>query len=158
LRWAKEGHLLAGGAKTLDPKIVALKIAELHGLYRFRALGFDRWRIEDLRRELDAIGCDVPLVPHGQGFQDMNGALNELERLVFEATLRTGAHPVLQWCVANTKTESDAAGNRKPSKKKSTGRIDGCVALCMAVAMIAKAPPPKRESVYATRGLLSVRV
>jgi hypothetical protein len=40
-----------------------------------------------------------------------------------------GSAPVLQWCVANTKTESDAAGNRKPSKKKSTGRIDDCVAL-----------------------------
>ena len=102
--WRQQGHLQPGGNKTLDPKIVALKIAQLHGLYQFRALAFDRWRIEDLKRELDAIGCDVPLVPHGQGFQDMAPAVDELERLVFEGRLRTGAHPVLRWCVANTKT------------------------------------------------------
>lgn len=156
--WRQQGYLISGGDKTLDPKIVALKIAELHGQYRFRALAFDRWRIEDLQRELNAIGCDVPLVPHGQGFQDMSPALDEMERLVFEAKLKHGAHPILTWCVANTKTESDAAGNRKPSKKKSTGRIDGLVALCMAIAMIAKAPPPKRPSVYATRGILALNV
>lgn len=154
--WRDQGLLLTGGAATLDPKIVALKIAELHGTYRLRGLGFDRWRIEDLKRELDAIGCDVPLVPFGQGFQDMSPAVDEMERLVFEAVLRHGGNPVLTWCVANTKTESDAAGNRKPSKKKSSGRIDGAVSLTMAVGMISKAPPPKRESVYRTRGLISV--
>jgi hypothetical protein len=31
------------------------------------SLAFDRWRINDLKRELDAIGCHVPLEPHGQG-------------------------------------------------------------------------------------------
>ena len=156
--WRQQGHLQPGGDRTLDPKIVALKLAELHGLYRFRGIGFDRWRIEDLKRELDAIGCDVQLVPIGQGFQDMSPAVDEFERLVFEAQLRHGAHPVLTWNVANAKTETDAAGNRKLSKKKSTGRIDGAVALAMAVAMISKAPPPVPPSVYLTRGLISVRL
>lgn len=156
--WERQGHLMRGGDKTLDPKIVALKVAELHGQFNFRALGFDRWRIADLQRELDAIGCDAPLVPFGQGFADMSPAVDELERLVFEGKLRTGGHPVLTWCIANTKTESDAAGNRKPSKKKSTGRIDGAVALTMAIGMIAKAPRPVLPSVYLTRGLISVRV
>lgn len=154
--WQQQGHLLTGGARTLDPKIVALKIAELHGRYRLRALAFDRWRIEDLRRELDAIGCDVELVPFGQGFQDMSPAVDELERLVLEGQLRTGAQPVLTMCVANTKLEADAAGNRKPSKKRSTGRIDGTVALAMGIAMITRAPPPPAPSVYMTRGLISL--
>jgi phage terminase large subunit-like protein len=154
--WRQQGHLIVGGDKTLDPAIVARKIAELHGLYKFRAVGFDRWRIEDLKRELDAIGCDAPLVPHGQGFIDMSPAVNELERHVHDGTLRHGGHPILTWNVANTKTESDAAANRKPSKKKSTGRIDGCVALCMALHMLTMAPPPKRESIYKTRGLISL--
>jgi hypothetical protein len=40
-----------------DPKALALKIAELHGVFNMQALAYDRWRIEDLKRELDAIGC-----------------------------------------------------------------------------------------------------
>ena len=36
-----------------------------------------------------------------------------------------GNHPVLTMCVANTVIAVDDAGNRKPSKRKSTRRIDG---------------------------------
>jgi hypothetical protein len=66
-------HLLTfQGQRTTDPKAVALKIAELHGLYNIQGLAFDRWRIEDIQRELAAIGCDVQLVPWGQGYKDMS--------------------------------------------------------------------------------------
>ena len=46
-----------------------MKIAELHGRYKIQALAFDRWRIEDIRRELSAIGCNVELIPFGQGLR-----------------------------------------------------------------------------------------
>ena len=46
-----------------------------------KALAFDRWRIEDIKRELDAIGCNVELVPFGQGFKDLSPAVDVLERL-----------------------------------------------------------------------------
>jgi phage terminase large subunit-like protein len=133
--WAKVGHLLTFPGRTTDPKVVALKIAELHGRFRIRSLAFDRWRIEDLKRELDAIGCDVPLIPWGQGFKDMSPAIDQLERLVEERKLRHGGHPVLQMAASNAKVELDAAGNRKLSKRKSIGRIDPLVALTMAIGI-----------------------
>jgi len=39
---------------------------------------------------------------------------------------------------SNAKVETDAAGNRKLSKKKSTGRIDPLVALTMAVGVASR--------------------
>jgi phage terminase large subunit-like protein len=134
-RWRDDGHLQTMPGKTTDPKAIALKIAELHGLYGIEALAYDRWRIEDLRRELVAIGCDVQLVPFGQGFKDMSPAVDQLERLAVEEKIRHGGHPVLSMCALNVKTESDPAGNRKLSKKRSTGRIDGAVALAMALGV-----------------------
>jgi phage terminase large subunit-like protein len=139
--WAKQGHLLTFEGRTTDPKAVALKIAELHGMYRIRALAFDRWRIEDIKRELDAIGCNVELVPWGQGFKDMAPAVDVLERLVEEGKLLHGGHPVLSMCAANAKAEVDAAGNRKLSKRKSNGRIDALVALAMAIGAAARPVP-----------------
>jgi phage terminase large subunit-like protein len=41
----------------------------------------------------------------------------------------------------NAKAEVDAAGNRKLSKRRSTGRIDPLVALCMALG-VAQRPAP----------------
>ena len=57
------------------------------------SLAFDRWRINDLKRELDAIGCHAPLEPHGQGYKDMSPAVDIVERLVIQRKLRHGAHP-----------------------------------------------------------------
>jgi phage terminase large subunit-like protein len=138
--WVKEGHLLTFPGRTTDPRAVAMKIAQLHGLYRIRTLAFDRWRIEDIKRELEAIGCHLELVPFGQGFKDMAPAIDTLERLVEEGKLRHGNHPLLSMAAANAKAELDAAGNRKLSKRKSTGRIDPLVALTMAIGTAARPP------------------
>lgn len=132
-RWRDDGYLLTSPGRTIDPEVVARKIAELHGQYTIEALAYDRWRIQELRRDLDAIGCDVELVPHGQGFKDMSPSIDVMERIVFEERLRHGNHPVLTWCASNAKTQSDPAGNRKLDKQRSTGRIDGLVALTMAI-------------------------
>jgi phage terminase large subunit-like protein len=139
--WAQQKHLLTFPGRTTDPKAVALKIAELHGMYRIRALAFDRWRIEDIKRELDAIGCRVELIPFGQGFKDMAPAIDTLERLVEEGKMLHGGHPVLSMCAVNARAEVDAAGNRKLSKRKSNGRIDALVALTMAIGVAARPAP-----------------
>jgi phage terminase large subunit-like protein len=141
LVWAHQGHLLTFPGRTSDPKAVALKIAELHGRYNIQALAFDRWRIEDLKRELNAIGCNVPLTPFGQGFKDQSPAVDTLEQMVEQGKIRHGQHPVLAMAVTNAKAETDAAGNRKLSKRRSVGRIDPVVALTMALG-IAKRPTP----------------
>lgn len=142
--WVKAGHLLTMPGKVVDPKAIALKIAELHGLFEFRALAYDRWRIADMIRELDAIGCDVKLEPFGQGFKDMAPAIDAMERLVVDGKLRHGGHPVLTWCAANATTLADPAGNRKLDKSKSRGRIDALVALAMAVGLHSRQPGPVR--------------
>ena len=139
--WARQGHLLTFPGRTTDPKAVALKIAELHGTYNIQALAYDRWRIEDIKRELDAIGCSITLVPFGQGFKDLSPAVDVLERLVEEGKLRHNNHPVLSMAATNAKVEVDASGNRKLSKRKSTGRIDPLVATCMAVGIAARPAP-----------------
>jgi phage terminase large subunit-like protein len=136
--WAKQGHLLTFPGRSTDPKAIALKVAELHGRYKIQALAFDRWRIEDIQRELSAIGCEVELRPFGQGFKDMAPAVDALERLIEEGKLRHGSHPVLTMAASNAKVEMDAAGNRKLSKRRSTGRIDPLVALTMAIGVAAR--------------------
>ena len=48
--------------------------------------------------------------------------------------IRHGGHPILRWQISNVAIEMDPAGNRKPSKKRATGHIDGVVSLMMAIA------------------------
>lgn len=139
--WAQDGDLLTFPGRATDPKAVAMKIAELHGMCNIKSLAFDRWRIEDIKRELDSIGCRVELVPFGQGFKDLSPAVDVMERLVEQGKLRHDGHPVLKMAAANCRVEMDAAGNRKLSKRKSTGRIDPIVATCMAIGVAARPAP-----------------
>jgi phage terminase large subunit-like protein len=118
--------------EATDPKAIALKIAELNGRYRIQALAYDRWRIADLKRELNEIGCDIP---HGQGYRDMSPACDFLERLVVQKRIRHGGHPVLRWNASVAIATRDNSNNRKLNKSKSRGRIDGLVALAMAVSI-----------------------
>ena len=132
--WLREELIIAAG-DTTDPKAIALKIAEINGRNPIMTLAFDRWRINDLKRELDAIGCRVTMVPFGQGFKEMSPAVDVLERLVVQKRVRHGGNPVLQMNAANAVITRDAAGGRKLDKSKSNGRIDGLVALAMAFSL-----------------------
>lgn len=136
--WAQSGQITPIPGVTIDPSFVAMAIADAAAEYDLKALAYDRWRIEDLKRELDAIGCAVELVPFGQGFKDMSPAIDLLERVVAEGDIRHGGQPVLKMCSANAVVTRDASGNRKLDKAKVTGRIDGLVALAMALSLASR--------------------
>ena len=144
--WVDQGHLIAVPGKVIDYAYVARAIQEHMASMNIQGIKFDRWRIGDLQRELAEIGVDawidgqddaisggLRLIPHGQGFKDMNPAVEILEDLLAKESLRHGMHPVLTMCAANVRVQADPAGNRKFDKLKSTGRIDGIVSLAMAL-------------------------
>lgn len=139
--WARQGFIDLIPGSTIDPGFVAEAMAEDAAQFDIQAVAYDRWRIEDLRRELDRIGAAMELVPHGQGFKDMSPAVDTLERAVAEAKLRHGGNPVLTMCAANAVITKDAAGARKLDKAKAAGRIDGLVALAMAQSIAARHEP-----------------
>ena len=131
--WADKGLLTLTPGGSVDYAYVAYRIAEICTDFDIRAISFDRWRIQDLIAELTKIGVQAPLEPFGQGFKDMGPALDQLESIIANGKLRHGNNPILTWCAANAIAVADPAGNRKLDKVKSTGRIDGLVALVMAI-------------------------
>ena len=130
-------------------------------------MAFDNAMMDDLLREFDEIGVDswiddakapaakvgLRLVRHGQGFAGyasqynlwMNRSISEFENRVMDGSLEIRTSPVLNWNSSCAVLETDASGNRKWDKRKSTGRIDLIVAACMAIGLAA-AEGKKRSS------------
>ena len=137
--WSKQGFLNAESDVTIDYDLIASQIEVCMSDYSVQGIAFDRWRIEDLRARLRDRGLgsyaddEHFMIPIGQGFKDMTLCVESLEKTVLEGRLAHGGHPVLTWNMANAVALTDAAGNRKPDKAKSFGRIDGAVALMMAL-------------------------
>lgn len=133
-QWSRDGHLTATPGATVDYGLVADRLAEIAADSPLQAIAFDRWRIDVLQAELARRGLELPLVAFGQGFKEMSPALDMLEAELLNGRILHGGHPVLTWCASNAVTTRDAAGNRKLDKMRATGRIDGLVALAMALA------------------------
>lgn len=139
--WAKQGFITLIPGATIDPGFVAEELFQAAQKYDLKTLAYDRWRIEDLKRELSLFGASLPLEPFGQGFKEMSPAVDFLERAVAEKLLRHGGNPVLNMCAANAVITRDPAGGRKLDKSKASGRIDGLVALAMALSVSKRHEP-----------------
>lgn len=138
--WVSEGYITATAGASVDYAVVARRLVEICDDYEVTGIAFDRWRIDVLEAELKALGVELPLLPHGQGFKDMSPALDILESELLNGRIRHGGNPVLTMCAANSIVDADPAGNRKLNKVKSTGRIDGMVALAMCMNQKAEEP------------------
>lgn len=154
-QWAQSGLLRTTPGASVDYGHVAADIAEIVADLDLRAVAFDRWRIDVFQKELERLGITLPLHPFGQGYKDMGPALDTLEAELLNGRLAHGMHPVLTMCAANAVVTKDPAGSRKLDKVRATGRIDGMVALAMAIgaAQTAEAPP---VDPYKERGLLFI--
>ena len=151
--WAKEGQILTTEGNVVHYGFIESFIEELGERYNIKEIAFDRWGAVQMSQNLDDLGFTV--VPFGQGYKDMSPPSKELMKLVLEGKIRHGGHPVLRWCADNIFIRTDPAGNIKPDKEKSTERIDGAVALVMALDRAIRNQAGDREtSVYDERGLL----
>ena len=140
--WARQGFIRTTPGATVDLEAVALDLAEILSDCDVAAIAYDRWRIDVLKKELERLGLELPLVPHGQGFRDMAPALDALEGELLNGRIAHGGHPVLTLCAANAVAVKDPSGNRKLDKSRRTGRIDGLQALAMAfgASLVAETP------------------
>lgn len=146
--WADAGLLQTTPGRAIEYEYIAEHLRGVFDRCNVVALAFDRYNMRFLKPWLERVGFTEEelerFVEFGQGFVSMSPALRELEARLLAKKLKHGNHPVLTMCAANATTVSDPAGNRKFVKSKATGRIDGMVALAMAVGVMpaqAEAPP-----------------
>lgn len=132
---------------TVDYSAVAIRLGELAAQFQVEGIAFDPYRMKYLQPELDSESIAVPLVSHGQGYFRaaesglwMPRSIELMEKALKERTLRIKANPCLRWNAASAVLEADQKDNRIFNKRRSTGRIDGVVALAMAVGAAADQP------------------
>ena len=133
--WARQGVLTATPGAVVDYDAIQRVLQQWAAEFSVQMVAFDPWNATDLVTRLqqqDGLVC----VSMRQGFASLSAPTKSLEQAILGRRLRHSGDPILRWCVSNVAVESDPAGNLKPSKTKSTERIDGVVALIMAVDLM----------------------
>jgi len=145
--WEKQGYVIATEGNVVDYEMVKKVITEALGRYQVQSIAYDRWNATKLVQDLIADGYEH-MIPIGQGYQSMNAPTKYLETLILDKKLNHGSNPVLRWNFDNVMVLQDPAGNIKPDKGKSKQRIDGIVALIMALDGVMRNEQP--VSMYET--------
>lgn len=137
--WRDQGYLRTTPGPSVSYEYVAQHLRQVFDHHHVAKIGFDRWNLQHLKPWLLNAGFSEQMIADkfwlGQGFKDMSSALRDLESIILERKLRHGCHPVLSMCAMNAVIDRDPAGNRKLSKKRAAGRIDGMIALLMAIGV-----------------------
>jgi len=134
LKWKRDGLLTTTPGAATDYAFLRRDVNRMAAEYDVRAVLIDRnfnaAHIANELREQD--GFEVQ--GFGQGYVSMSAPSKLLETLILSQRIRHGGDPILRWMANNVAAEMDAAGNIKPAKNRSGGKIDGIVAAIMGLA------------------------
>jgi phage terminase large subunit-like protein len=136
--WRARGYLQTTPGRVVSYDWVAQYLRRQFTKYNIKKVAFDRWNFKHFKPWLERAGFTAQMIEErfvefGQGLQSMSPALRDLEQVILEHQLAHGGHPVLTACITGAVIEQDAAGNRKVNRKRSTSRVDGLIALAMAI-------------------------
>jgi phage terminase large subunit-like protein len=150
--WERQGFLTTTPGNVIDYDFILHQIDEDLRNFDVKEIAFDRWGATKIVQSIQKMSTNEEfLVEFGQGFQSMASPTKSLETMILKKQISHGGHPVLAWMASNAVVRHDPAGNIKPDKEKSTEKIDGIVALIMALDRALKYTD--NTSVYETRGV-----
>ncbi len=152
--WVREGFITATEGNVVDYDVIRQDIKAFCATYEHREIGFDPWNAQDLCNNKLGNEDGLTMVQIPQTVLQLAGATKELEKRVLAKTIRHSGNPVLRWMASNVMVHKDSNDNIKPDKKKSTEKIDGIMALVMAIARLTVGDGNK-VSIYEKEGLFT---
>jgi phage terminase large subunit-like protein len=136
--WERQGLFSLTEGNVIDYEAIRKKIIDLGEIYQIQEIAFDGWNSSETATKLTDKG--FTMVKFGQGFASMSEPTKRLLELVLTDVLAHGNNPVLRWMASNAIVAMDPAGNVKPDKSRSREKIDGIVALVMALGRLMVQP------------------
>lgn len=149
--WVKMGFIEATPGNVVDQSRIRKLVNEMRGRFQIEEIGFDSWNASQMSNDLISDGLNM--VEVRQGFKTMSEPMKELMALVISKQLEHFGNPVLTFCAMNVAAETDPADNIKPDKEHSKEKIDGIVAMIMAMHRIVANPTPRGHP-YNQRGIV----
>ena len=150
--WRREGYIRTTPGNVVDYSQVVADISEITAQYSLTNLAIDQgFQGMQITQDLQRIFGEEHVVAFRQGILSMAGPFRELLQLMLLRRLHHDGNPVMRWMAGNVAGDT-RGGLTKPSKDKSSEKIDGITALTMAIGT-AMAQPGPTKSVYEERGI-----
>lgn len=149
--WHRDGHISTSNGNVIDYDFIEAEIIKLSEIVQIEILHYDRWNAANITNHLTDYGINA--VGFGQGFASMSAPTKMIETLALQKKINHENDPVLRWMCSNVAITKDAADNYKIDKAKSRERVDGMVALAMAIGAWMTNTPKEESSPYESYGV-----
>lgn len=144
--WARNGFVSVTDGDVADVGAIEAQMDADRRRFDIAEVAYDPWEARDLVGRLTDAGW--PMIEWPQSAARMNGPAKQLEELVARKALRHGGNPVLRWQADNVVVRIDGDGRIKPDRRRSVEKIDGIVALVMALGAATRQRPAAKPSLY----------
>lgn len=131
--WADAGWLTIHPGPVIRLRSVLHDFLEIAESLEIVAVGYDPWNAEFFVQELEDRGYECR--EFRQGYRTMSPAIKMVESALHEGRILHDGSPLLYAAIRAMKLDQDPAGNLKPNKAKSTGKIDPAVSFVMGGSM-----------------------
>lgn len=153
----QDGLITATEGNSIDYKYIENQILQDCADYDVKQIAYDRYMSTSIIQTLSKADCTT-LIPYNQTTVWFNAPVIELETLAHQGRLNHQNNKVLNWHCSNVVIFRDSSGNVKFDKDKSIEKIDGMVALAMAMGVATKDMETEEDnsSAYNERGMLDI--
>lgn len=145
--WARTGNLIVTPGSVTDYEVIEDDIRQAATDYRITELALDPWQAEHMRQRLAEEGLQT--IEFRQTVANMSEPMKQLQALVLQGRFHHNGDPVLTWMMSNVVAHLDAKDNIYPRKEFPANKIDGVVALIMALARAMAAEAPSLDAIAA---------
>lgn len=134
--WATAGYVSETPGNEIEYAEIAAWIMQECERFDVAKIGFDPWHAPAFVQRMNELGFPPEKwTKFGQSVGNFAGPCRELERLMGGSALKHDGNPVMRWMIGNVAAKVDASGNVRPDKAKSADKIDGVVAMLMALGV-----------------------
>ena len=134
--WMRTGRLTVTPGNVIDFGWIEADLLDLVLRFAVQAVAFDPFQATQLSTRMLAEG--LPMIEVRPTVLDFSEPMKTLEALVLQRKLVHDGDPVLTWMASNVVAHLDAKDNIYPRKERAENKIDGIVALIMALSRAIK--------------------
>lgn len=139
--WARDGHLIVTPGTVTDETMLVQTVAADAARFGCHSVSVDRL-FQAMAVSSALAAKKLEIFPCAMTHMSLAPLVNEAERLILSKLFHHGGHPILRAAVDAVDMELDNSGNRKPSRRDRSRKIDALIAVLLAIDRKLRAPAP----------------
>jgi phage terminase large subunit-like protein len=152
--WERTGRIITTPGPMIDFDEIEDDLLRIKSEFQVIEVPYDPFQATQLATRMEKRGFRDKMIEVGATVKNFSEPMKELEALVLDGRFHHDCDPVLTWMVSNVVCHRDKKDNIYPNKERPENKIDGVVAILMALNREIR--HRSQTSIYSTEGIKTI--